>query len=128
MGNFRNILVFLSAWPNDITQGFSDTNPCAILGPMNKYELTVVLDGKAGSAKVKKMTESLGKVIDPFKGKITTTQDWGVKKLAYKIAKNESGLFTFFELDLDPVGVKALNDKLRTDPDIIRFLLINVSK
>lgn len=95
---------------------------------MNKYELTVVLDGKAGSAKVKKMTESLGKVIDPFKGKITTTQDWGVKKLAYKIAKNESGLFTFFELDLDPAGVKALNDKLRTDPDIIRFLLINKAK
>jgi small subunit ribosomal protein S6 len=91
---------------------------------MNKYELTVVLEGKSGAAKKKKMVEMLEKVMEPFKGKITTTVDWGVKKLAYKIAKSETGLFTFFELDLDPSGVKALNDKLRTDSDIIRFLLI----
>lgn len=91
---------------------------------MNKYELTLVLDGKAGSAKLKKAVEMIEKTIAPFKGKITTTVDWGVKKLAYKIAKSETALFTFFELDLDPAGVKALNDKLRTDADIIRFLLI----
>jgi small subunit ribosomal protein S6 len=91
---------------------------------MNKYELTVVLDGKAGGAKLKKAVEMIEKTMEPFKGKITTTTDWGVKKLAYKIAKSETGLFTFFELDLDPAGVKALNDKLRTDADVIRFLLI----
>lgn len=95
---------------------------------MNKYELTVVLEGKSGAAKKKKMVEMLEKVMEPFKGKITTTVDWGVKKLAYKIAKSETGLFTFFELDLDPAGVKALNDKLRTDADVIRFLLINKEK
>lgn len=95
---------------------------------MNKYELTVVLDGKSGAAKKKKAVETIEKVMEPFKGKITSTVDWGVKKLAYKIAKSETGLFTFFELDLDPAGVKALNDKLRTDADIIRFLLINKEK
>lgn len=91
---------------------------------MNKYELTVVLDGKAVAVKKKKITETIEKTMEPFKGKIATTVDWGVKKLAYKIAKSETGLFTFFELDLDPAGVKALNDKLRTDVDVIRFLLI----
>lgn len=95
---------------------------------MNKYELTVVMDAKSGAAKKKKVLDAIEKVMEPFKGKITTTVDWGVKKLAYKIAKNESGLFTFFELDLDPAGVKALNDKLRTDADVIRFLLINKDK
>ena len=60
--------------------------------------------------------------------KITQTKDWGVKKLAYKIAKSETGLFTLFDLELDPAGVKALNDKLRTDADVLRFLLINKDK
>lgn len=102
---------------------------------MNKYELTVVLDGKAGAAKKKKVTEVLEKTLKIFKGVIKDSKDWGVKELAYtmrggssKMGKSETGLFLFFELELDPAGVKALNDKIRVDPDIIRFLLINKDK
>ena len=95
---------------------------------MNKYELTIVLDGKAGAAKKKKVVETLEKVLAIYKGVIKETKDWGVKELAYKIGKSETGLYVFFELELDPKGVKALNDKLRTDPDLIRFLLINKEK
>jgi small subunit ribosomal protein S6 len=95
---------------------------------MNKYELTLVLDGKAGAAKKKKVTETLEKILKIFKGVISQSKEWGVKELAYKIGKSETGLYLFFELELDPKGVKALNDKLRTDPDLIRFLLINKNK
>jgi len=95
---------------------------------VNKYELTLVLDGKAGTAKKKKVTETLEKVLKVFKGAIKESKEWGVKELAYKIDKSETGLFLFFELELDSAGVKALNDKLRTDADIIRFLLINKEK
>ncbi|HKC05136.1 MAG TPA: 30S ribosomal protein S6 [Patescibacteria group bacterium] len=95
---------------------------------MNKYELTVVLDGKSGPAKKKKVTEVLEKTLALFKGAIKESKEWGVKELAYKIGKSETGLYLFFELELDPTGVKALNDKLRTDPDVIRFLLINKKK
>jgi small subunit ribosomal protein S6 len=95
---------------------------------MNKYELTLVLDGKAGTAKKKKVTENLEKILAIFKGAVKESKEWGVKELAYKIGKSETGLYLFFELELDPKGVKALNDKLRTDPDLIRFLLINKDK
>jgi ribosomal protein S6 len=91
---------------------------------VNKYELTLVLDGKAGAAKKKKITETLEKTLKIFKGAISTSKEWGVKELAYKIGKSETGLYLYFELDLEPSAVKALNDKLRTDPDLIRFLLI----
>ncbi len=95
---------------------------------MNKYELTVVLDGKSGGAKKKKVTEALEKTLKLFKGAIKESKEWGVKELAYKIGKSETGLFLFFELELDPKGVKALNDKLRTDPDIVRYLVVNKDK
>lgn len=95
---------------------------------MNKYELTLVLDGKVGSAKKKKVMENLDKVLKLFKGVIKESKEWGVKELAYKIGKSETGLYLFFELELDPKGVKALNDKLRTDPDLIRYLLIRKEK
>ena len=91
---------------------------------MNKYELTLVLDGKSGATKKKKVIETLEKILTVFKGSIKESKEWGVKELAYKIGKSESGLYLFFELELDPATVKQLNEKLRVDGDIIRYLLI----
>lgn len=95
---------------------------------MNKYELTLVLDGKSGAAKKKKVTETLEKILGLFKGVIKESKEWGVKELAYKIEKSETGLYLFFEIELEGKGAKALNEKLRTDADIIRYLLINKEK
>jgi small subunit ribosomal protein S6 len=91
---------------------------------MNNYELTLVIDGKGGAAKKKKVTETLEKTLKIFKGEIKDSKDWGVKEMAYKIGKSETGLYLYFELELDGKGVKALNEKLRTDPEILRYLVI----
>lgn len=95
---------------------------------MNKYELTLVLDGKAGAATKKKATETLEKILGILKGSIKESKEWGVKELAYQIGKSTTGAYLFFEIELDPKGAKALNEKLRTDADIIRYLLINKEK
>ncbi|HKB88590.1 MAG TPA: 30S ribosomal protein S6 [Patescibacteria group bacterium] len=95
---------------------------------MNNYELTLVIDGKGGAAKKKKVTETLEKTLKIFKGVIKNSSEWGIKELAYKIGKSETGLYLNFDLELDPSGVKALNDKLRTDADILRYLVINKEK
>ncbi len=91
---------------------------------MNNYELTLVLDGKSGAAKKKKVTEALEKNLEVLKGKITDSKDWGVKDLAYKMAKSTTGLYLYFELELDGKGAKALNEKLRVDSEILRFLVV----
>ena len=91
---------------------------------MNKYELTLVVDGKTGAVKKKKVTEALEKALKIFKGEIKESKELGVKEMAYKINKSETGLYLYFELELDGVGVKALNEKLRNEPDILRFLVI----
>lgn len=91
---------------------------------MSKYELILVLDGKTGAVKKKKVTEDLEKVISVFKGSVEKSEDWGVKNLAYKIGKSKTGLYLFFEIGLDSEGVKGLNNKMRVDSDLIRYLLV----
>ena len=91
---------------------------------MDRYELTLVLDGKAGVAKKKKVIESLDKILKLFKGVIKESKEWGVKELAYKIGKSETGLYLFFEIEMDPATVKQLNEKLRVDSDILRYLIV----
>lgn len=95
---------------------------------MNKYELTLVLDGKSGAAKKKKVIETLDKILAVHKGKVLETKDLGEKKLAYKIGKSQTGLYLFFELELVPNAVKTLNDKMRVDAELIRYLLIRKDK
>lgn len=95
---------------------------------MNQYELTLVVDGKGAAAKKKKVTETLEKILTILKGKVLESKDWGVKDLAYKIGKSETGFYLFFEIELDSLAVKTLNEKLRTDADVLRYLVVKKEK
>lgn len=95
---------------------------------MNSYELTLVLDGKSQASKRKKVVESVEKILKLFNGKIKKESDWGVKELSYRIGKSDSGLYLHFVIELEPKGVKTLNEKLRTDADILRYLIVKLDK
>ena len=95
---------------------------------MNNYRLIAVLSGKATPAKKKTFTEKLKKIVDVNKGNISSTEDWGEIQLEYKIKGNTSGNFLEFKLKLKPDSVKTINDKLRVEEGVIRFLLTKEDK
>ena len=91
---------------------------------MNNYELTVVLPEKATAAKKKSVKEAIEKMVKTAKGEIKSFDDWGKIDLAYTINGNDSGVFIFFELELEPAGVKSLDQKIKLEDDVIRHLLV----
>lgn len=91
---------------------------------MNTYELTYVLDGKLTPAKRKSATAKMEDQIKVFSGKIVENKELGKKDLAYSIKKAESGYFISLELTMDGQNIKKLNDKLRVDEGILRYLII----
>lgn len=91
---------------------------------MDKYELTVVLAGGASSAKKKAIQEKLEKLVKLLSGKVVSFADWGEISLAYKIKKQASGVFLHFVVEMERKSVKSLSDKLKTEEDIIRSLLV----
>jgi small subunit ribosomal protein S6 len=98
-----------------------------LLGVMSKYELTLVLDGKATAAKKKSVVETIEKIVKALGGKVGRMEDWGVKDLAYKIDKSTTGVYLHFLLEMDGTAVKQLMLKLKTEEGIIRHLLIRES-
>jgi small subunit ribosomal protein S6 len=92
------------------------------------YELVVVLGGDATSAKKKAFETSLEKLVGILEGKIVNVLDWGKKELAYAISGNSSGVFLIFDLELLPERVRALEDKMRLDEQVIRHLVISKEK
>lgn len=91
---------------------------------MNKYELTIVLDGKVTSAQKKAKVAFIESLVSVNKGKIEKTEEWGVKDLAYKINKSTSGLYVYFELELMPSTVKEISDKIKLEDGILRYLIV----
>ena len=91
---------------------------------MREYELTIILDGKASSAKKKTVQSLVEKIISLGKGKMGKVEDWGVKDLMYKIGKSKTGVYLFFPLELEPETVKNLSTKLKIEKEILRYLLV----
>lgn len=91
---------------------------------MQTYELTTIVEGKATPAKQKSVVESIEKLIKTNKGKVMKKDNWGKKDLAYEIKKSESGVYLFFELELDSQGAKNISSNLNTDEEIYRYLLV----
>lgn len=91
---------------------------------MEKYELTVVLPGDAKEAKRKSAREKIEKLVKTLKGKVEKVDDRGKVDLAYEIKENKSGIFLIFGLELDSKHAKTIDDKLRMEEEIIRYLLV----
>ena len=91
---------------------------------MENYELTLVLSGKASPAKRKTAKEMVEKLIKTLKGKIVKVDDWGELKLTFKILGNESGSFIHYWLELEKQAVKSVQEKLKLEEGIIRYLLV----
>mgnify|MGYP001605315912 CR=1 FL=1 len=91
---------------------------------MRNYGLTAVLAGKATPAKKKSVQTKLEKLIAFSKGKVGKIDDWGRIDFAYPIAKNGSGHFLHFHLELEPAKTKELDSKLKLEEEIIRYLIV----
>ncbi len=91
---------------------------------MNKYELTLILPGEISAGKKKGFETKFEDLVKMFKGKISKKKDWGNLELTYPIKKNETGTYSFYELELNPKEAAKLSLKLTQDEGIVRHLMI----
>lgn len=89
---------------------------------MEQYELAVLyhpdleIDLEKAEAQITKLVKEAG-------GKIVTTDNWGKRKLAYKVAGHEHAVYVFYTLELPGESVKSLNNQLNITDEVIRFLI-----
>lgn len=89
---------------------------------MVQYELAVLyhpdleIDLEKASSKVAKIIKDAG-------GKIAAEDNWGKRKLAYKIGSVEHAIYVFYTLEMPGEGVKKLNDQLNITDEVVRFLI-----
>lgn len=89
---------------------------------VQQYELAVLYDPGL-EIDLEKATSKIEKIITDNGGSITNTDNWGKRKLAYPIKKQDFAIYVFYTAELPAEGVKKINDTLNITDEVIRFLI-----
>lgn len=97
--------------------------PSTTVEKMNQYELMLILRPDFDTEPQAETLKNVSEIIEKTKGKLKSQDLWGKRKLEYSIKGFSSGLYVIFSFQTDPSNIKSLNDKLKLQENIIRFMI-----
>ncbi|MEP9360891.1 30S ribosomal protein S6 [Sphingomonas sp. KR3-1] len=93
---------------------------------MALYEHVFLARQDLAQAQVDALAEAATKIIEDNNGKVVKTETWGLRSLAYRIAKNRKAHYVMLEIDA-PAGVVAeLERQTQINEDVIRYMTVKV--
>ena len=95
---------------------------------MPLYEHVFLARQDLSQAQVDALAATATEIVETNQGKVTKTETWGLKSLAYKIKRNRKAHFVLLNIDA-PAGVIAeLERQIGINEDIIRWISIRVDE
>ena len=95
---------------------------------MPLYEHVFLTRQDASSQQVEELATQFKSVIEQMGGKITKTEQWGLKSLSYRLRKNRKAHFTLFNVDAPPAALGEIERQERLSEDVLRYLTIRVDE
>ena len=92
---------------------------------MKHYEVALVLHPDL-EIDIEQTTKKIEKLFDSLGIKVDKKDNWGKRKLAYKINKQSWGIYVFYEIQADPSVVGELDSKLRITEEVMRYLIVSL--
>ena len=93
---------------------------------MPLYEHVFLARQDLAQAQVDALAENATKIIEDNKGKVVKTETWGLRSLAYRIAKNRKAHYVMLDIDAPAAAVAELERQTGINEDVIRFVTIRV--
>lgn len=89
---------------------------------MNQYEIAVLYHPDL-EIDLEKATSRVEKIFADNGGKVTHIDNWGKRKLAYPIKKNEHAIYVFYTVELPAQSVGKVESTLNITDEVVRFLI-----
>ena len=95
---------------------------------MPLYEHVFLARQDLAQAQVDALAENATKIITDNGGKVVKTETWGLRNLAYRIAKNRKAHYVALDVDAPAPAIAELERQTNINEDVIRFLTIRVDE
>lgn len=92
------------------------------------YETVFIARQDLGVPQVEELTKQFSEIITQAGGKITKTESWGLRNLAYRIKKNRKGHYVLIESDTPADAVIEMERNMRINEDILRYMTIRLDE
>jgi small subunit ribosomal protein S6 len=95
---------------------------------MPLYEHVFLARQDLAQAQVDALAENATTIIQENGGSIAKTESWGLRGLAYRIAKNRKAHYVLIDIDAPASAVAELERQTGLNEDVIRFMTIRVDE
>jgi small subunit ribosomal protein S6 len=95
---------------------------------MALYEHVFLARQDLAQAQVDALAEAATKIVEDNQGKVTKVETWGLRSLAYKIAKNRKAHYVMLNIDAPSGVVAELERQTQINEDVIRYMTIKVDE
>ena len=95
---------------------------------MSYYEAVFIARQDISAQQADGLTENFQKIIEDQGGKVTKSENWGLRTLAYRIKKNRKGHYILMNIDGPAVCVHEMERQMHIHEDVLRCLTIRVDE
>ncbi len=90
---------------------------------MKKYEIMYILRSTLEENDRKAEVEKLAKLLTSNGAKVSKTDEWGLKDLAYEIKKEKKGYYVVLKVEVEPAALKEFDRLTKIDNNVLRYLI-----
>lgn len=95
---------------------------------MALYEHVFLARQDLSQAQVDALAAAATEIVEANQGKVTKTETWGLKNLAYKIKRNRKAHFVMLNIEAPAGTVAELERQTAINEDVIRWLTVRVDE
>ncbi|MBT0668500.1 30S ribosomal protein S6 [Novosphingobium profundi] len=95
---------------------------------MPLYEHVFLARQDLSQAQVDALAAAATEIVENHEGKVTKTETWGLKNLAYKIKRNRKAHFVMLNIECPGDTIAELERQTQINEDVIRYMTIKVEE
>jgi small subunit ribosomal protein S6 len=95
---------------------------------MRIYEELFIVRPDATDEDMDPLIEQLKNVVTQGGGNVDKTDRWGVRKLAYRVAKYKEGQYILLQFSAKPDTVKEIERRLRVADLVLKYLTVRIDE
>jgi len=95
---------------------------------MRIYEQLFIVRPDASEEEIDAYVEQLRPVITGGDGTLDTVEKWGVRKLAYRVAKRDEGYYVRLQFTSEPDAVKEIERRMRVSDLVLKYLTVRIDE
>ncbi|HVO97191.1 MAG TPA: 30S ribosomal protein S6 [Bryobacteraceae bacterium] len=95
---------------------------------MRVYEELFIVKPDSVEEEVDAYIDQLKTLIATGKGTVDKVDKWGVRKLAYRVAKCSEGQYILIQFSASPEAVKEIERRMRVTDMVIKFITVRIDE